>query len=276
VITPNVAPWGFYLDDPQRGSAWESFVARRLLCHLQGTAAEPQVPVGIVGISMGGYGALKMALCRPQAFRAVAAIAPMVEPAFAAQKVRPRNRYHYPPEVPAALLGPSGADRDASLYAADHPAGRAVRHAEALRTGALAIYLDAGTADALNAHDGAEFLHRVLWDLDVPHDYRLWEGADHVGPSLVPRLEAALVWVGGKLAPVAVPLTPLEVEWQQWIERGGTGPMPPPFPPTSSLMPRLLRMQLAPTRAIACREDETMNRSLGILPPSVLQRQGPG
>lgn len=264
VITPNVAPWGFYLDDVQRGSAWESAIAERLLAHIHGTAgAKAKVPVGAVGISMGGYGALKLGLGRPGIFQAVAAVAPMVEPAFTAAEVRPRNRYHYPAEVPAALLG---TERDAALYAADHPARRALRHADALRAGALAIYLDAGADDALNAHDGAEFLHRVLWELDIRHDYRLWGDADHVGPSLLPRLEAAFCWTFGKLAPAAVALTPLELRWKRWLDAGGADAPPPPLPPTSPLMPQLLRKLLAPAREAACQKDETMNRLFGILP----------
>ena len=35
-----------------------------------------------------------------------------------------------------------------------------------------------------NAQDGAEFLHRVLWELDLPHDYHGAAAADHLGPSL--------------------------------------------------------------------------------------------
>lgn len=262
IITPEVAPWGFYLDDAAHGSAWESFVAERLLAHVHG-GARSAVPVGLVGISMGGYGALKLALSRPGSFRAVAAVAPMVEPGFTAAAVRPRNRYHYPPEVPARLLGPA---RDAALYAADHPAGRAVRNAGALRAGSLAIYLDAGAADALNAHDGAEFLHRVLWELDVRHDYHLWGDADHVGPSLLPRLEAAFGWVGSKLAPTTAALTPIELDWQRWLDSGAVENAPPPLPPTSPLMPRVLRTLLAPLREAAGRQDETMQRLFGVLP----------
>jgi len=275
IVTPNVAPWSFYLDDPQRGSAWESFIAERLIPALHARlrerirGARPAAllaPVGVVGISMGGYGALKMAFSRSRAFVAVAAVAPMVEPAFTAAGVSPRNRYHYPPEVPAALLGP---ERDAALYAADHPACRAVRNAEALRDSSLAIYLDAGAADALNAHDGAEFLHRVLWQLDIRHDYHLWADADHVGPSLIPRLEAAFSWVGRKLAKKELALTPLELAWQRWLDAEGAGEPPPPLPPQSPLMPQLLRKALAPLREAGRLQDKTMDRLFGVLPSPV-------
>lgn len=264
IITPNVAPWSFYLDDAPRGSAWESLVSQRLLAHLRDSLPDTmQPPVGLVGISMGGYGALKMAFARPAVFRAVAAVAPMVEPALAAAQVRPRNRYHYPPEVPAALLG---LDRDAALYAADHPAGRAIRNAAVLREGSLAIYLDAGAGDALNAHDGAEFVHRVLWDLDVRHDYHLLSDDDHVGPSLIPRLEAAFCWVGRKLAPSAIELTPLERQWQRWLDGGALGEVPPALPPASPLMPRVLRTWLAPLHDAARCQDKTLDRCFGVLP----------
>jgi S-formylglutathione hydrolase len=33
-----------------------------------------------------------------------------------------------------------------------------------------------------------EFLHRVLWDHAIPHEYRLVRGADHLGRTLTGRL----------------------------------------------------------------------------------------
>lgn len=46
IITPNVASWGFCLDDAQRGSAWENCVAERLVSHLQADSGT-QVPIGL-------------------------------------------------------------------------------------------------------------------------------------------------------------------------------------------------------------------------------------
>lgn len=105
-----------------------------------------------------------------------------------------RNRFHYPPDVPAALLGSA---RDPDLYARDHPGNRTLAQGSALSE--LAIRIDAGSRDSLHAHDGAEHLHRLLWDLDVAHEYVLLRDADHVGPSIVPRLEAAFRFVGRHL-----------------------------------------------------------------------------
>ena len=198
VATARVPPFGFYLDDPARGEAWETLVAEELPRQARERFdLDPAARSSLVGISMGGYAALKMAFARPEAFTAVAAVSPMIEPAFSAASVPLRNRYHYPPEVPEALLG---AERDAALYERDHPACRAIRHAEAIRASDLRIFLDAASRDALHAHDGCELLHRTLWELDVAHEYHLWRDADHVGGTLPPRLSQAFEWVGAQLA----------------------------------------------------------------------------
>jgi S-formylglutathione hydrolase len=37
-----------------------------------------------------------------------------------------------------------------------------------------------------------EFLHRVMWDHDIPHEYRLVRNADHLGKTMNPRMRDAL------------------------------------------------------------------------------------
>jgi S-formylglutathione hydrolase len=160
----------------------------------------------------------------------------MLEPALSANAAPLRNRFHYPDAVPGALLG---AQRDPALYAADHPAKRAIQQASAIRGRNLGIYLEAGGGDALNAHDGTEFLHRVLWDLDIRHEYHLLRAADHVGPSVLPRLLRAFEWVGEQL----------------------TQPVTEPGPEE-----RGLRDLLATARERAARRDETVTRNYGRLP----------
>lgn len=204
LVTPDVGPWSFYLDDLPRGYAWESFIAERLVPCAQ-ELGRTTGRLGIAGMSMGGYGALKLAFEHPQLFAAVGAVSPMLEPhASDPNDVPARNRFFYPPEVPQALLG---TPRDAALYRADHPAARA----RALRS-ELAIYIDAAGSDALNAHDGAESLHRTLWDLDIAHEYHLHQDSEHAGPDLAARVCRALQWVVRHLQPLAAVPSPL---WQQ-------------------------------------------------------------
>jgi S-formylglutathione hydrolase len=197
-----VPPFCFYLDDPARGMFWQRAVTHGLLDTVRRRFAERVSPAraGLVGVSMGGYGALKMAFAEPERFASVAAVAPMLEPVDSAGAVPLRNRFHYPPQVPPALLG---AARDPDLFRADHPITRARRAADAIRASGLAIWIDAGSRDALNAQDGAEALHRALWDLDLAHEYHLYRDADHVGASLAPRLLEAFRWVASAGAPRA-------------------------------------------------------------------------
>ena len=145
---------------------------------------------------------------------------------------------------------------------------RALAHADALRQSELAVYLDAAGADALNAHDGAEHLHRVLWDLDVPHDYRLRSDADHIGPDILERLRAAFSWLGTRLSsPVLPPLSATELAWRKWLDGELTTEPPAPLPPTSRLFPRVLRAQLEPLRSQAALRDPSLARRCGLLPP---------
>jgi S-formylglutathione hydrolase len=249
-----VPPFCFYLDDPDHDEYWQSAVAQGLLDGVRARFPEraSPTPAGLVGISMGGYGALKMAFDEPARFAAVAASAPMIEPGTSAAHVPLRNRFHYPELVPPRLLGP---ERDPALFAADHPVTRARRNAHAIRAAGLAIYLDAGSSDALHAHDGAEYLHRVLWDLDLAHDYHLLRQANHVGPSLPPRLLRGFAWVA-EHARAAQRLA----EARRALRAGDVTP--------PSEEERALDAYLEPRRLVARQLDPSFARTHGLLPAS--------
>ena len=67
---------------------------------------------------------------------------------------------------------------------------RSARHRGVVRDQDL-FYIDQGT----------EFVHRVLFDAGISHEYRLVKGADHVGASLVPRSLDAFAFIGRQLNP---------------------------------------------------------------------------
>ena len=140
---------------------WERFIADELpqaVGKRYGTRTDRDGLV-IAGMSMGGYGALKSAFRSPESYVAVAAMEPSVEPTLTALPNHTRNTWH---RGPAAALGP-----------ADNPARQAHDNAAAIRASGLAIYLEVGDEDFLNLHDGTEFVHRVLWDHDIRHEYHL-------------------------------------------------------------------------------------------------------
>jgi hypothetical protein len=124
-----------------------------------------------------------------------------------------------------------GRPLDASLWEANNPASIARDNADAIRGSGLRIYLEAGDEDELNLHDGSEFLHRVLWDLDIAHEYHLVGGAGHVGPSLPVRLLECFRWLGAALAGRSErddgsAYTAAENAWLEWARGGFEGDEP--------------------------------------------------
>lgn len=224
---------GYYIEDPN-GERWESFLLDDFMPHFQASS------IAIMGISMGGYGALKTAFANPERFAAVAAMNPMLEPGLQNADIGPRNRIHHASGGPSNLIGPA---RDPDLFAANNPANRAIANAGRIRDSALPIYIEAGDNDFVNAHDGAEFLHRVLWDLDLSHEYRLLRGADHGGPTFRPRMKATFEWLTAVFAArVPTAASPEQVAFDA------------------------IRAQLDPLRDKAAVSDPTAWRRFGVLP----------
>lgn len=255
----------YYVEDPDDGVRWESFLVEEFVPHLRATCniGANRSSTAITGISMGGYGALKTAFAHPDQFGAVAAMQPMVEPGLHDAQIGARNRIHHVSGGPARLIGPT---RDPALFEANNPANRARANTRLIRDSDLAIYFDAGDHDFVNAHDGAEFLHRVLWDLDLSHEFHLVRGADHGGPSMRPRMRAMYTWVGTVMN--ALGSAPAEEQTvTAWIE-GGLAGNPPVVSPSSKEFLRILRAQLQPLRDQAAKSDSTVNRRYGVLPDS--------
>ncbi|MHA1257667.1 MAG: hypothetical protein ACTSPS_18945, partial [Promethearchaeota archaeon] len=46
---------------------------------------------------------------------------------------------------------------------------------------------EVGTEDMLGLYRGAEFIHHLLFDKRIRHEFRMVYGADHIGPSLNER-----------------------------------------------------------------------------------------
>jgi S-formylglutathione hydrolase len=226
---------------------WDTLIAADFLEHLRATCnvRGDRNSTAITGMSMGGYGALKIAFANPEKFGAVAAMEAVLDPGLHDAQITARNRLHHSAGGPPRLIGPG---RDAAFFEANNPANRAIANAARIREQDLAMYIEAGDHDFINVHDGAEFLHRVLWDLDISHEYRLTRGADHAGPMLIPRMRAAYVWLGSVLVP----------------EERAEGD---PTSPSSLACVRTLRAQMEPVRKLAAQGDPTTDRRYGVLPP---------
>jgi S-formylglutathione hydrolase len=156
---------GFYVDATEppwsAGYRMYSYVANELPAYVAGRFAIDPDRAGIFGHSMGGHGALTIALKNPDRYRSVSAFAPIASPMHC-------------PWGEKALTGYLGADRvrwrdyDATALIAD----RGWRGAPLL--------VDQGTSDPfLERQLQPQLLREACAAAGVPLDLRLRDGYDH-------------------------------------------------------------------------------------------------
>lgn len=199
IVTPS-AGRSFYMDYKDGSQKWESFIVGPFLEHLRQTYKVSRERKGtlLFGISMGGLGGLRLAFKYPDKFQAVAALEPGIDPALKWKEVKPRNRFYRSDELMQSIFG---KPFDEGYWEANNPASLVASHADKIRGSKLEIYIDVGDQDAFNIHEGTEFIHRIMWESKIAHEYHLVRGADHVGRTMRPRTTEALGFLSRVLNP---------------------------------------------------------------------------
>ena len=176
----------FWLDWKDGSQRWETFLMQELLPHLRSTfkVSKEARKLTLIGHSMGGLGGLRLAFKYPEQFAGVAALESAIEPTFDYGAINVRNNFFRPLALMESYFG---KPIDKAFWASNNPANIAVANAARIKASGLQIYLDVGDRDILNTFDGVEFLHRVLWDHGIDHEYRLVRGGDHWGSTVPPR-----------------------------------------------------------------------------------------
>jgi S-formylglutathione hydrolase FrmB len=127
----------------------------------------------IGGISMGGFGALRMAFAYPQLFSSVSAQSPALI-LESPKNINAAARSGSP--VVRALTGVFGNPIDVAHWGANNPFLLAKKNREGLRN--LAIYFNCGQNDDYGFETGAAALDKQLTEEHIPHEYRSYPG-DH-------------------------------------------------------------------------------------------------
>ena len=199
IATPSVGR-SFYMDYKDGSQKWEAFIVGPLLSHLREKYKVTRDRRGtlLFGSSMGGLGALRLAFKYPDKFAGLAALQPGIDPALKWKDVQPRHRFFRSQELMETIFG---KPFDEAYWEANNPASIAVARAEKIRAAGLAIYIECGDEDSYNLHEGTEFLHRILWDHRIPHEYHLVRGADHGGRTIRPRFMEGLEFLARVLQP---------------------------------------------------------------------------
>jgi S-formylglutathione hydrolase FrmB len=184
-----VAPDGgrtFYINSRDGHSRYEDFLIEEFLPFIEShyrTRAARRTR-GITGVSMGGYGALHLALNHPQLFGSVSAhsaalIARLPEANLDSAGAQAVSR---------ALGGAFGSPFDRAFWDRNSPF-------TLVRTGSppagLKIYFDCGTEDDFGFNRGAQAFHDLLVSRKITHEFHLYPGrhdlsyfAEHLPASL--------------------------------------------------------------------------------------------
>ncbi len=199
VVTPSAAR-SFYMDYKDGSQKWETFIVTEFLDHLRGKYKVTRERKGtlLFGISMGGLGSLRMGFKYPEKFAGLAAMEPGIDPVLKWRALSSRYKSYRGQELMETIFG---KPFDEAYWEANNVATIAVNRAEKLRASGLAIYIEAGDEDMFYLHEATEYLHRILWDHKVPHEYHLVRGADHVGRTIRPRAIEGLEFLARVLNP---------------------------------------------------------------------------
>ncbi len=169
IVTP-AGDASFYINSHDGRSRYEDFLLREFIPfieHRYRTKGE-RSERGIGGISMGGYGALRLAFLHPELFGSVTAqSAALIEklPAFTPGDSRRVNRLQILGEV-------FGSPIDRAFWDRNNP----LTIARTANLAALKIYFDCGSEDDFGFDAGAAALDKILTARHIAHEFHIYPG----------------------------------------------------------------------------------------------------
>ncbi len=172
----------FYTDYRDGSMLYEKLVVEELPRYIEATYRVEPGPThrAIAGTSMGGYGALKIAMKHPDQYAVAAAHSPIVfprkNPLDVPESARASRQYQYLSGVFAAVYGDPF---DQAYFDANNPLELAAK----ANIQKLPIYFDYGTADRydrlIGLGLGMQKLDQVLTARGITHEFHSYEGEPH-------------------------------------------------------------------------------------------------
>jgi S-formylglutathione hydrolase FrmB len=164
----------FYINSEDGKVRYEDFFLQELIPYIEShyRSETERKFRGVTGISMGGYGALHMALQHPQEFGSVSAHSAVLIA-------------NLPKEIPAPsdpgesavsrMMGSAfGIRFDRAFWDRNNPF-TIIRSGSSLS--GLRIYFDCGTEDDFGFNIGAQAFHDLLASKKIPHEFHLYPGS---------------------------------------------------------------------------------------------------
>jgi len=161
----------FFINSENGKVRYQDFLMREFLPYIEKRyRIEPgRRSRGVAGISMGGYGALHLALLYPESFGAVSANSPALIAKLPQFTPTPGET-----NILAMMLGSAfGVPFNRAFWERNNPF-TIVR--ERPRPTGLKIYFDCGTEDAYGFNVGAQAFHQLLDSRHIPNEFHLYPG----------------------------------------------------------------------------------------------------
>ena len=169
-----LAPSGghtFFIDSQNGKVRYEDFFLKEFMPQMEKKYRADGVRAhrGITGVSMGGYGALRLAFKYPNDFAAVSAEMPALIPAL------PKDMSTAPGSPGSVLGNVFGSPFDRAFFDRNNVFYFA-RTDSAASLKQMKIYFNVGTNDDYGFAQGAQALDQLLKSRAIPHEFHLYSG----------------------------------------------------------------------------------------------------
>jgi S-formylglutathione hydrolase FrmB len=186
-----------YMDGSKR---YEDLIAREFIDYMEANyrAAKGRENRAIAGTSMGGYGALKIAMKFPERYAAVVGQSPILfpgrNPLALSEEAKASKFYSFFVNMLTPMFGNPVQQE---LWDANNP----LVLAKGGKLGALKIYFDYGTDDRYipmtHLDEGNKALAQILTDAGIPHTFKIRSGEPHGWALIAAHLDETLPFLCG-------------------------------------------------------------------------------
>ncbi len=161
----------FYTNKRNGAEPWEDAIVTEFIPHIESSyrVNATRNTRGISGISMGGYGALKIAMKHPDIFGSVSAHSAVLLANLADARVTDRRLQMFQGLFDQIF----GINQDMTYWDANNPMTLA---ADTRKLSGLRIYFDCGTEDEYGFQTGTKILDDMLTKAGFPHEGHLYPG----------------------------------------------------------------------------------------------------
>jgi S-formylglutathione hydrolase FrmB len=187
-----------------RASKYETYIVKDLIGWVDGKykTITTRDGRGIGGLSMGGFGALVLAMKHPALFAATVSHSGLDALLYKGPFPYEKGKVQLATDTSGlAALGPVGEwlrsifGDDIAFWRAHDPAALVAK----LSPGTLKIYLDCGTEDVFQFHNGMQYLRDLLLERKIDHEFYMGPGA-HDFAFWTERLPKSLAFLRKSLA----------------------------------------------------------------------------